>query len=78
MVIVAYFIMGYFMENLALPVECFLLGNSPALEIQTPGNYPEERKQHSEHGETLKSRIGIISLQMVTRKRRKKWDLNKS
>jgi hypothetical protein len=25
--------------------------------IQTPGNYPEESKQHSEHGESLKSRI---------------------
>ena len=22
--------------------------------IQTPGNYPEESKQHSEHGESLK------------------------
>ena len=25
--------------------------------IQTPGNYPEESTQHSEHGENLKSRI---------------------
>ena len=25
--------------------------------IQTPVNYPEESKQHSEHGESLKSRI---------------------
>jgi hypothetical protein len=25
--------------------------------IQTPGNYPEELIQHSEHGESLKSRI---------------------
>jgi len=24
--------------------------------IQTPGNYPEETIQHSEHGESLKSR----------------------
>jgi len=24
--------------------------------IHTPGNYPEESKQHSEHGESLKSR----------------------
>ena len=30
----------------------FLLGNSPA-----PENYPEESIQHSEHGESLKSRI---------------------
>jgi hypothetical protein len=28
-----------------------------AYKIQTPGNYPEERIQHSEHGESLKSRI---------------------
>jgi len=25
--------------------------------IQTPGNYPEESTQHSEHGESFKSRI---------------------
>jgi len=28
-----------------------------AHKIQTPGNYPEESVQHSEHGESLKSRI---------------------
>jgi hypothetical protein len=35
-----------------------LLGNSPAsgLNNQTPGNYPEESIQHSQHGESLKSR----------------------
>jgi len=27
-----------------------------AYELQTPGNYPEESIQHSEHGESLKSR----------------------
>ena len=37
-------------------VVCFLMGNS-AYEIQTPRNYPEESIQHSEHGESLKSRI---------------------
>jgi hypothetical protein len=26
------------------------------LKIQTPGNYPEENIQHSQHGESLKSR----------------------
>jgi len=25
--------------------------------IQMPGNYPEESKKHSEHGESVKSRI---------------------
>ena len=27
-----------------------------AYKIQTPGNYPEESIQHSEHGESLESR----------------------
>ena len=27
-----------------------------AYKIQTPGNYPEENTQHTEHGESLKSR----------------------
>jgi len=30
-----------------------------AHKTQTPGNYPEESIQHSEHGESLKSRIYI-------------------
>jgi hypothetical protein len=30
--------------------------------LQTPENYPEESKQHSEHGESLKSRTLIICL----------------
>jgi hypothetical protein len=28
-----------------------------AYQIQTPGNYPEENIQHTEHGESLKLRI---------------------
>jgi hypothetical protein len=28
-----------------------------AYKIQTPGNYPEENIQHTEHGESFKSRI---------------------
>jgi hypothetical protein len=31
--------------------ECF---ETLAYKIQTPGNYPEESIQHSEHGESLK------------------------
>jgi hypothetical protein len=34
-----------------------------AYKIQTPGNHPEERIQHSEHGENLKSRRIEMSLQ---------------
>jgi hypothetical protein len=30
-----------------------------AYKIQTPGNYPEECKQHSEHSESLKSIIDV-------------------
>jgi hypothetical protein len=33
-----------------------------AYKIQTPGNYPEESIQHSEHGKSLKSRIKAGSL----------------
>jgi hypothetical protein len=36
---------------------CFLLGDSPASEFQTPGNHPEENIQHTEQGESLKSKI---------------------
>ena len=32
-----------------------------AYKIQTPGNYPEENIQHTEHGESLKSRIVYYS-----------------
>ena len=31
-----------------------------AYKIQTPGNYPEENIQHTEHGESLKSRIPAL------------------
>jgi len=34
--------------------ECFEMS---AYKIQTPGNYPEESVQHSEHDESAKSRI---------------------
>jgi hypothetical protein len=40
-----------------------------AYKIQTPGNYPEESIQHSEQGETLKSRIistSILQLRLHT------------
>jgi hypothetical protein len=32
-----------------------------AYKIQMPGNYPEDSTQHSEHGESLKSRL-LLSL----------------
>jgi hypothetical protein len=33
-----------------------------AYKIQTPGNYPEENIQRSEHGKNLKSRICVLCL----------------
>jgi len=39
--------------------ECF---EKSEYKIQTPGNYPEENIQHTEHGESFKSRIIIICL----------------
>jgi len=32
---------------------------------QTPGNHPKENKRHSEHGESLKSRIDSGSFESV-------------
>jgi len=37
--------------------ECF---ETSAYEIQTSGNYPEENIQHTEQGESLKSRILLL------------------
>ena len=37
-----------------------------AYEIQTLGNYPEEGIQHSEHGESLKSRTFITAIKATT------------
>jgi len=31
-----------------------------AYKLQTPGNYPEESIQHTEHGKSLKSRITLF------------------
>ena len=47
-------------------VVCFLLGNSPASEFQTPRNYQEESIQSSEHGGSLKSRILCFPFQQNT------------
>jgi len=36
-----------------------------AYTIQTPGNYPEESIEHSEHGESLKSRKQLNTYQAI-------------
>ena len=61
---VSEFYMPTFRNTLSVPslhlsayedgTEC---SETSAYKIQTPGNYPEESIQHSEHGESLKSRI---------------------
>ena len=54
-------------------VVCSLLCNSPASEFYMPtfrnvdikfrrrGNYPEENIQHTEHGESLKSKSAVVN-----------------
>jgi hypothetical protein len=39
-------------------IEC---SETSAYKIQTPGNHPEENIQHTEHGESLKSKVGFSS-----------------
>jgi hypothetical protein len=39
------------------PTEC---SETSAYKIQTPGNYLKEVIKHSEHGESLKSRIFVV------------------
>jgi len=38
-----------------------------AYKIHTPGNYPEENIQHTEHGESLKSRNYLAPLKSLLR-----------
>ena len=75
-----YYPVGYmFVTNIHANVVCFLLGDSPASDLymptfrntsayinQTPGSHPKENKQHSEHGESLKSRIHANVLQVAS------------
>ena len=45
-----------------------------AYKIWMPGNYPEERTQHSEHGKSLKSRINY---EMFIKQKKFKCNSNK-
>jgi hypothetical protein len=40
-------------------IEC---SETSAYKIQTPGNHPEENIQHTEHGESLKSKKYVTKL----------------
>ena len=46
-------------------IEC---SETSEYKIQPPGNYPEESLQHSEHGESFKSRIRHLDLEDGTEK----------
>jgi hypothetical protein len=39
-------------------VEC---SETSAYKIQTPGNHPEENVQHTEHGESFKSKMKYVA-----------------
>jgi len=45
-------------------MEC---SETSAYKLQMPGNYPKESIQHTEHGESLKSRIPVITDGSVSR-----------
>jgi len=40
-----------------MKMELTVCYETSACKIQTPGNYPEENIQHTEHGESLKSEL---------------------
>jgi t-SNARE complex subunit (syntaxin) len=40
------------------------MSETSAYKIQTPGNYTEESIQHTEHGESLKSRMKSVHVYM--------------
>ena len=46
-----------FIGTLPMKMEQTECSETTAYKIQTPGNYPEENTQHTEHGESLKSRM---------------------
>jgi hypothetical protein len=48
------------MTYLPMKMEQTVCSETSIYKIQAPGNYPEESIQHSEHGESLKSRIKSV------------------
>jgi hypothetical protein len=50
----------YIHTYLPMKMEQTDCSETSAYKIQTPGNYPEESIQHSEHGESLKSGIELF------------------
>jgi hypothetical protein len=52
---------------LPIKMEQMECSETSAYKIQTPGNYPEESIQYSEHGGSLKSSIGLLCFSVITR-----------
>jgi hypothetical protein len=50
-----------------MKMEQTLCSETSAYKIQTPGNYPEESIQHSEHGESLKTRTSLFPFKELHR-----------
>jgi hypothetical protein len=50
---------GYVKQMLPMKMEQIECFKTSAYNIRTPGNHPEENIQHTEHGESLKSKKGI-------------------
>ena len=51
-----YKVYTYLYTHLPMKLETIECSETSEYKIETPGNYPEESIQHSEHGETFKSR----------------------
>jgi hypothetical protein len=49
-----------FFIQLPMKMELIEGPEASAFRTQTPGNYPKENKPHKEHGESLKSRNGLL------------------
>ena len=64
------FYMPTFRNTLSVPssqADRYEGSETSAYKIQTPGNYPEESIQHTEQGESLKSRMILIYLLTAVR-----------
>jgi hypothetical protein len=51
---------GYYSSYLPAYEDGTECSGTSAYKIQTPGNYPEENVQHSQHGESLKSKCYLL------------------
>jgi len=48
-------------EELPMKMEPIVISETSAIRTQTPGNYPKRNKLHLEHGESLKTSLGIFT-----------------